>query len=443
MSSIITSSEFRQRRKQLMRRMKKNSVAVLAGAPVAHRNRDVEYPYRQNSDFFYLTGFNEPEAVLVLAPGRKEGEFILFCREFDAAQAIWTGKHAGLEGACQAFGADQAYAIGRLGELLPQLLDGRERVYCPIGLDADLDQAVLGAVNALRAKARAGAKPPSQFMAVDALLHEMRLRKSEAEIHAMRRAAQVSALAHRRAMAACRPGLGEYQIEAELAHEFTRQGLRFQAYPAIVAGGENACVLHYINNSDVLRDGDLLLIDAGAECENYAADITRTLPVNGRFSEAQRLIYELVLEAQLAAIREVRPGKRWIEPHEAAVRVLVKGLVKLGLLQGKPAKLIKDEAYKKFFMHRTGHWLGMDVHDVGDYKIDGEWRALEPGMVLTVEPGLYIASACEDVDPRWRGIGIRIEDDVLVTEAGCEVLTAEIPKTVAEIEALMGVSHDG
>lgn len=435
---MITPGEFKQRRKLLMRRMKKNAVAVLAGAPAVARNRDVEYPYRQDSDFHYLTGFDEPESVAVFAPGREQGQFILFCRPYDETKAVWTGKHAGLEGAKERFGADEAYPIEELGKVLPELLDQKSVVYFPIGLDGGLDREVVAAVNALRGKVRTGAKPPEEFVALDRPLHELRLRKSPDEIRAIRKAVDVSVQAHQRAMAACRPGIYEYQIEAELAHEFMRHGLRYAAYPSIVAGGGNACVLHYTENADVLRDGDLLLIDAGAEFGNYAADITRTFPVNGRFSEAQRLLYELVLDAQAAAIDKIRPGKSWIEPHDAAVRVLVKGLVRLGLLEGRVGKLIKDEAYKKFYMHRTGHWLGMDVHDVGDYKLDNEWRELEPGMVLTVEPGLYIAPDCLDVEPKWRGIGIRIEDDVLVTKDGCEVLTAAMPKTVAEIEAFMG-----
>jgi len=434
---MITLAEFKQRRKLLMRRMKKNAVALLAAAPAATRNRDVEYPYRQDSDFHYLTGFDEPEAVAVFVPGREQGRFVLFCRPYDETQAVWTGRHAGLEGARERFGADEAHPIDDLAKVLPELLDQKDAVYYPVGLDAELDRAVMAAVNVLRGKARAGAKPPTEFVAVDGLLHALRLFKSPGEIQAMRKAADVSVQAHMRAMAACRPGMYEYQIEAELTHEFMRHGLRYAAYPSIVAGGGNACVLHYTENAEILRDGDLLLIDAGAEFGNYAADITRTFPVNGRFSEAQRQLYELVLEAQLAAIEKIRPGKTWIEPHEAAVRVLVKGLVKLGLLEGRVGKLIKDEAYKKFYMHRTGHWLGMDVHDVGDYKVDGEWRALEPGMALTVEPGLYVAPACQEVEPKWRGIGIRIEDDVLVTKEGCEVLSAAMPKTVADIEALM------
>jgi Xaa-Pro aminopeptidase len=292
-------------------------------------------------------------------------------------------------------------------------------------------------VHQLREKVRAGAKPPTEFIALEGILHEMRLFKSEAELDAMRHAATLSAQAHRRAMLTCRPGLHEHAIEAELLHELIRHGLRVPAYPSIVAGGNNACVLHYTENGDILRDGDLLLIDAGAEYQNYAADITRTFPVNGRFSEPQKLLYQLVLDAQLAAIAEIRPGKRWNEPHDAAVHALTKGLVKLGILKGKVSKLIKDEAYKPFYMHRTGHWLGMDVHDVGDYKTDGEWRTLEPGMVLTVEPGLYVAHSCQDVDPQWRGIGIRIEDDVAVTQDGCEILTAGVPKTIDAIETLM------
>ena len=434
---MLHPSDFQQRRKHLMRRLKKNSVALLASAPSLHRNRDTEYPFRQHSDFFYLTGFNEPDAVAVLAPGRKQGEFVLFCREFDPEKAIWNGKHAGLEGAREQFGADEAFPIAELDQQLADILADRDRVYFHIGHDANFDGRVMAAVNAVRGRARTGVQAPYEFVALEHVLHELRLFKTPAELALMRRAAEASVLAHRRAMRNCRPGRYEYELEAELLHEFGLSGCRSPAYPCIVAGGGNACVLHYTENNQRLRDGDLLLIDAGAECENYAADITRTFPVNGKFTESQRLIYELVLEAQAAAIEAIRPGRRWIEPHEAAVKILAKGLVKLGLLEGKVGKLIKEETYKKFYMHRTGHWLGMDVHDVGAYKSGGKWRELEPGMVLTVEPGLYIAPDCTDVDPRWRGIGVRIEDDVLVTKEGCEILTAGLPKAVAEIEALM------
>ncbi|MBP1149473.1 MULTISPECIES: Xaa-Pro aminopeptidase [unclassified Methylocaldum] len=434
---MLQPSEFKQRRKQLARRIKKKSVALIASASASVRNRDVEYPYRQDSDFHYLTGFDEPEAVAVFAPGRKQGEYILFCREFDREKAIWTGRHAGLEGARNAFGADEAFPIDELDKVLPGLLENRERVYFPIGHDPKIDRQVFSAVNNVRARVRTGVRAPFEFVSLEHLLHEQRLIKTSHEIQLMQKAAEVSVRAHKRAMSVCKPGKYEYEIEAELLYEFTRHGMRAPAYPCIVAGGHNACVLHYTENKDVLKDGDLLLIDAGAEYENYAADITRTFPINGRFSESQRLLYDLVLEAQLDAIEQVRAGNRWNAPHDAAVHTLTKGLVKLGLLEGRVSKLIKDEAYKKFYMHRTGHWLGMDVHDVGEYRSDGEWRSLEPGMVLTVEPGLYVAPDCHDVDPKWRGIGIRIEDDVLVTKDGCEILTAGLPKTAAEIEAFM------
>lgn len=434
---MFHNSDFKHRRKQLMRMMKKNSVAILASAPASIRNRDVEYPYRQHSDFHYLTGFHEPEAVAVLSPGRKAGEFSLFCRESDPEKAIWTGSHAGLEGARELHGADEAWPIEKLQEQLPGLLENRDCVYFSIGHDAELDHAVMAAVNEVRGRERSGVQAPFEFIALEHVLHELRLIKSMGELRVMRKAAEVSVLGHLRAMRACRPGRHEYEIEAELAHEFAIHGMRSQAYPSIVAGGANACVLHYTQNNAVLRDGDLLLIDAGAEYENYAADITRTFPVNGKFNKYQRLVYELVLDAQLAAIEAVRPGRRWNEPHEAAVKVLTRGMVRLGLLEGKVAKLIKDEAYKKLYMHRTGHWLGMDVHDVGAYRVGGKWREFEPGMVLTVEPGLYIAGDCQEVEPCWRGIGVRIEDDVLVTGDGCEVLTAALPKAVHAIEALM------
>ncbi|MFO1417679.1 MAG: Xaa-Pro aminopeptidase [Methylotetracoccus sp.] len=434
---MSAQNEHRQRRRRLMQAMKKHGVAIIASASASHRNRDVEHPFRQDSDFYYLTGFNEPDAVIILVPGRKQGEFVVFCREFDETLAVWVGRNAGLDGARETYGADEAFPIGELPRVLPQLLENRDRIYYPIGRDSGFDRTVFTAVNAVRARSRSGVRAPFEYISIEHLLHEMRLFKSAVELHAMRRAAEVSTAAHRRAMQACRPGRFEYEIEAELLHEFTRNGLRAQAYPAIVAGGNNACVLHYTDNRDALRDGDLLLIDAGAECDNYAADITRTFPVNGRFTEPQRQLYELVLDAQLAAIDAVRPGKRWNDPHETAVKVLTKGLVKLGLLEGRVPKLVKDEAYKRFFMHRTGHWLGMDVHDVGDYRDDEDWRRLEPGMVLTVEPGLYVAESCVDVDPKWRGIGIRIEDDVLVTKEGCEVLTRDAPKTVTDIEQCM------
>lgn len=421
--------------------MKENSIAIVASAPAVVRNRDVEYPFRQHSDFHYLSGFHEPEAVLVLIPDRQEGAYILFCRPFDAEKAIWTGRHAGLEGAIDDHGADSAYPIETLESELPKLLRNRDQVYFAIGQDADLDEAVFGAVRTLRSEARSGSHPPGTFTDIEPLIHELRLIKSPEEIRIMRKAAEVSVQGHLRAMKTTQPGLHEYDIEAEIAHEFARNGMRNLAYPSIVAGGSNACVLHYTENDHLLRDGDLLLIDAGAEHQNYAADITRTFPVNGRFSVAQRALYDLVLDAQLAAIDEIRPGQPWNAPHDAAVMVLTKGLVDLGLLEGEPLELIRTEAYRRFYMHRTGHWLGMDVHDVGAYRIKGVWRPFEPGMVLTVEPGLYVPPGAEDVDPAFHGIGIRIEDDVLVTATGHDILTRDLPKHADDIETLMQASR--
>ncbi|NIR59374.1 MAG: Xaa-Pro aminopeptidase [Gammaproteobacteria bacterium] len=432
----MNPKEFGKRRRQLMRMMGEGGIAVVPAAPERIRNRDVHYPYRQDSDFYYLTGFPEPEAVAVLVPGRKQGEYILFCRERDPAMETWSGARAGQEGAIERYGADDAFPVTDIDDILPGLLENRDRVYYTMGAYPDFDQRVIGWVNQVRGKARAGAHAPGEFVSLEHLLHDMRLYKSRAEIAAMRQAMSVTHEAHRRAMQICRPGMAEYEIEAELVHTYRRHGCE-PAYPPIVGGGANSCVLHYITNRDTLNDGDVLLIDAGAEYDYYASDVTRTLPVNGRFTKAQSAIYEVVLAAQAAAIDEVRPGNHWSDPHDAAVRALTEGLVEHGLLKGRSAKLVRDEAYRRFFMHRTGHWLGMDVHDVGEYKVDGEWRELEPGMTLTVEPGLYIPAHSKGVAKRWWNIGVRIEDDVLVTRDGPEVLSAGIPKEIDEIEALM------
>jgi Xaa-Pro aminopeptidase len=441
---MISPEEFRQRRKKIMRQMKKRSMALIMGHAASVRNGDVEYPFHQDSDFLYLTGFDEPDAVAVFLPGRAEGEFVFFCREFNAKKALWTGYFAGLDEALSEYGADQAYPIEAFAEMLSELMSGYERVYYPIGSNAELDRQVVDAMNDLKGKARSGLCAPRQLHDLAPLIHEMRLYKSEAELDLMQEAMRISVRAHRRAMSYCQPGQYEYEVEAEMTHEFMRHGLRTAAYPSIVAGGNNACVLHYTRNADVLKNGDLLLIDAGVEYQGYASDITRTFPVNGKFSEEQKLLYECVLKAQLAAIDSIRPGQRWTEPHDAAVEVLTRGLIRLGLLKGRVNRLIRDGLYKSFYMHRTGHWLGMDVHDVGAYKTGDqqEWRKFEAGMVLTVEPGLYVSEQCEQVDSRWRGIGIRIEDNVLVTEEGCRVLTSGAPKTVEEIESLMRGDHD-
>lgn len=420
-----------------MQMMGSDAIAVLPTAPERLRNRDVEYPFRPDSDFYYMTGFAEPEAVAVLVPGREHGEYLLFCRENDPEMETWNGHRAGLDGARDIYGADDAFPITDIDDILPGLLENRERVFYTMGLSPDFDSKVMDWINRLRKQARAGIHTPGEFIALDHLLHDMRLYKSRAEISAMKKAAKISARGHCQAMRVCKPGMYEYQIEAELQHSFMQQGARELAYSSIVGSGANGCILHYVENSEKMKDGDLLLIDAGCEYEYYASDITRTFPVNGRFSKWQKALYEMVLEAQYAAIEAVKPGNHWNHPHEAAVKVLTRGLVSLGILKGTVGKLIKDQAYRRFFMHRTGHWLGMDVHDVGDYKVGEEWRVLEPGMVLTIEPGLYIPAGSKGVAKRWWNIGIRIEDDVLVTKDGHEVLSEGVPKTVEEIEALM------
>ncbi len=433
----MTRNEFKRRRRQLMRMMGKGSIAILPTAAVKQRNNDVHYSYRPDSDFYYLTGFPEPEAVAVLIPGRKQGEYILFCRERDADKERWDGPIAGQEGAVEEHDADDSFPISDLDDILPRMLEQCERVFYAMGCNPELDQRMSNWVNQLRSKARSGVHPPQEFIALDHYLHDMRLYKSRSEIALMRKAAKISAAGHKRIMRDCRPGMMEYQVEADFVHECTRRGARQQAYSPIVGGGNNATVLHYVDNDARLRDGDLVLVDAGCELEMYASDITRTFPVNGRFSPPQAQLYQLVLDAQLAAIRQVKPGNPYNAPHKAAVRTLTRGLVKLGLLKGNVNTLIRNEKYKKFFMHGTGHWLGMDVHDVGDYKIDGHWRQLEPGMVLTIEPGLYIPEGSRGVARKWQGMGIRIEDDILVTRDGHEILSADAPKTIEEIEAIM------
>lgn len=436
----MTAAEYKRRRGRLAAAIVPGSVAVLRAAPEPVRSRDVHYPYRQDSSLLYLTGFPEPDALAVLVQGRKEGELVIFCRPRDPERELWEGPRAGVEGARENYGANEAHPIDELDEVLPKLLEDRDRVYYPMGADPDFDRRMMQWINLVKGKARTGVRAPSELISLDRPLAEQRLIKSGAELKTMRRAARISSAAHRRAMRVCRSGIWEYQLEAELVQTCSSRGGRFQAYSPIVGGGANACVLHYVDNRDQLRDGDLVLVDAGCELDGYASDITRTFPVNGRFSPAQRELYELVLAAQQAAIARAVPGNRWNDPHKTAVRTLTRGLAGLGILKGgnkAVPKLIKDKAYKPYYMHRTGHWLGMDVHDVGDYKVDGKWRRLKPGMVLTVEPGLYIPSDRTEVPARYRNIGIRIEDDVAITDVGNEVLSADAPKTVADIESCM------
>ena len=437
MASTISMKEFAERRRKLMERMAPDSIAILPAAPERVRNRDVLHPFRQDSDFQYLTGFGEPEAVLALIPGREHGESVLFCRERNPEKELWDGFLVGQDGAIEQYGLDDAFPVSDIDDILPGLLEGRSRVYYPLGKDPAFDNRVMDWVKVIRSKVRAGAHPPGEFVALEHLLHDMRLIKSPAEVKVMAKAGKISAEAHSRAMKRARKGGYEYQLEAELIHTFMEHGARDTAYPSIVGSGANGCILHYIENSAPLKEGDLVLIDAGCELECYASDITRTFPVSGTFSAEQTALYNVVLEAQYAAIEAVKPGNHWNQPHEAALEVLTQGLIDLGLLSGNLEDAIAEGAYRPFFMHRTGHWLGMDVHDVGDYKIGDAWRLLEPGMALTVEPGLYVAPDNTDVDEKWRGIGIRIEDDVVVTKDGCRVLTDAVPKTIPEIEALM------
>ena len=432
----MTQTEFKRRRNQLMKMIGKGSIAILSSAQQQVRNRDVDYPFRQDSDFLYLTGFSEPQAVLVLIPGRKHGETILFCRENDPEQETWHGRRAGQQGAIEQYGADDSFPIDDIDDILPGMLEGRQKVFHFMGRYPEFDQQLMGWVNQIKAKSRSGAHVPYEYVALDHLLYDMRLYKSRAEIALMKKAAKISVAAHKRAMKTCKPGKYEYSIEAEYNHEFTLNNAQ-HAYPPIVGGGANGCILHYNENDQRLNDGELLLIDAGCEVEGYASDITRTFPINGVFSPAQRAIYDIVWRAQQAAIKKVQPGNHWNDPHRAAVRVITKGLMDLKLLKGTLAKLIKEEAYRKFYMHRTGHWLGLDVHDVGDYKVGDQWRLLEAGMVLTVEPGIYIPARSKGVNKKWWNIGIRIEDDVLVTKQGNEVLSAALPSKMKDIEALM------
>ncbi len=431
---ITDSSIYAQRRAHLLKKMQRG-IAILPTAEEVARNGDTHYAYRHDSSFYYLTGFSEPEAVLVLIAG-SEPQSILFCREKNPEREIWDGHRLGPEAAREQLGFDVTHPVAQLDEKLIELISNQPALFYPIGSNAAWDQRVLKLRGAVQARIRSGIRAPDEIRDVRALLHEMRLVKDAPELDIMRRAAAVSAQAHCRAMRFTRPGRFEYEIEAELLHEFCRHGSRHPAYPSIVAGGANACVLHYIENNARLADGDLLLIDAGCEVEGYAADITRTFPVNGKFSAVQKEVYEIVLAAQTAAIAAACPGNAWDEPHNAALRVLAQGLVDLRLCHGSVDGVLESESYKKFYMHRTSHWLGMDVHDVGDYKVDNHWRMLQPGMTLTVEPGCYIRPA-DDVPPELWNIGIRIEDDVAVTQQGNEVLTAAAPKTIAEIEELM------
>jgi len=442
---MIRPAEYARRRLALMSMMEPGAIAVIPGAPRRYRNRDTEYPFRQDSDFYYLTGFSEPDALLLLVPGRRHGETLLFCQERDPRAELYGGEQLGPERAVTELGVDDAFPSADLDDILPGLLEGRERLYVTLGDYPDFDEKLMRMVAAIRARESGGAVPPGEFVALKHLLHELRLKKSAAELKLMREAARITCAAHVRAMEVCRPGMNETQLEAELLYEFMQQGARHPAYPSIVAGGSNACVLHYVDNDSRLKSRDLVLIDAGCEYRHYAADVTRTFPVGASFSRSQQALYELVLAANGEAIAACTPGAHFMAPHDAAIRVMVQGLKDLKLLEGDVDTLIEAQHYRRFCPHNTSHWLGSDVHDVGDYRVDGAWRALEPGMVLTIEPGIYVPPAAGEgpdaLPPRWCGLGIRIEDDVLITAQGQEVLTTDAPKTVADVNRLRRRAH--
>lgn len=434
----IGTEEFQARRQRLIDALEPNSMALLSAAPVTRRNADVDYPYRQNSDFLYLSGFHEPEAVLVLLSDNKDGETILFCRDRDTSIERWTGRRMGPDAASFKLGIDRAFPIDKIDEMLPEMLQNHRCLYYDLGANKAFDQRLFGWMDRLKSASKTPGKPPEQIIGLSRCLHGLRLYKSDTEISIMAQAGEISARAHKRAMQACRAGMLEADLEAELLYEFAKQGARWPAYPSIVGSGDNACILHYVDNDRQLRDGDLVLIDAGCELAGYASDLTRTFPVNGRFSEAQRELYEIVLAAQQAAIDCARAGLPYAGMQQASDKILTEGLRDLGLVSGELDELTETGAAQPFAMHRVGHWLGLDVHDVGDYLIEGESRLLEAGMVTTIEPGLYIPADCEAAPARLRGLGIRIEDSIAITTSEPQILTDHVPKKIDDIERLMG-----
>ena len=434
---MISKKEYADRRKDLMSMMADNSIAVIAAAPEKVRSKDTLYPYKQSTNFSYLSGFSEPCAVMLLIPNREQGECVLFCRDKDPLRETWDGLRLGPIEAKQALALDDAFPIDDIDDILPGLLEGKSHIYYSAGKDKAFDKQLIQWVDEVTLDKESDSEPCCEQVDLDHLLAELRLIKSAAEIKLMRKAADISAEAHCRAMRFCQPGQYEYQLQAEIEHQFMMSGATGPAYTSIVGGGKNACILHYIENQSALKSGDLVLIDAGCEYQNYAADITRTFPINGKFSTAQAAIYDIVLAAQTAAINCISPGVTYDQANKATIEVITQGLVELGILKGDVEQLITEGAYREFYMHSVSHWLGMDVHDVGDYKINNQWRVYEAGMLLTIEPGIYIAADNQNVDKKWRGIAVRIEDDILVTKAGREVLTDGVPKQRDQIESLM------
>jgi len=434
---MISKKEYAVRRKDLMSMMADNSIAVIAAAPEKVRSKDTLYPYKQSTNFSYLSGFSEPCAVMLLIPNRQQGECVLFCRDKDPLRETWDGLRLGPVEAKQALALDDAFPIDDIDDILPGLLEGKSHIYYSAGKDKAFDKQLIQWVDEVTLDKESDSEPCCEQVDLDHILAELRLIKSAAEIKLMRKAADISAEAHCRAMRFCQPGQYEYQLQAEIEHQFMTSGATGPAYTSIVGGGKNACILHYIENQSALKSGDLVLIDAGCEYQNYAADITRTFPINGKFSTAQAAIYDIVLAAQTAAINCITPGVTYDQANKATIEVITQGLVELGILKGDVDQLIAEGAYREFYMHSVSHWLGMDVHDVGDYKINNQWRVYEAGMLLTIEPGIYIAADNQNVDKKWRGIAVRIEDDILVTKAGREVLTDGVPKQRDQIESLM------
>ncbi|MDA7553987.1 Xaa-Pro aminopeptidase [Gammaproteobacteria bacterium] len=425
---------FSERRDLLADKVLEDSAIIVSAASVKSRISDTEYSYRQDSNFYYLSGYEEPESLILIRPNQDKERFVIFCRDRDPLREQWDGFRTGQEGVIQDYGADAAYSINSIDEIMPKLLEGTKNIYFSMSAPCGVDAKISSWVEDIRKNTRSGAEPPQNLLSLDSILHEMRLIKESDEMDLMKKAANITTEAHIRAMQSVRPGMYEYQLEAEYLYAFNKNGARSPAYNSIVGGGNNSCILHYVENNAELKDGDLVLVDAGCEYQYYASDVTRTFPVNGKFSPEQREIYSIVLEAHKQSMEQAKPGNKWNLMHEKSVEVIVEGLLSIGLLQGSRDEIIDKGEYSKFYMHRIGHWLGMDVHDVGSYKQDGDWRPLEEGMVMTVEPGIYILDSMEGVDDKWKGIGVRIEDDIAITESGFEILTPDVPRTIEEVE---------
>jgi len=426
---------FSERRSELSKKVLDDSAIIVASSPVKSRISDTDYLYRQDSNFYYLSGYEEPESILLIRPYAKKDQFIIFCRDRDPLKEQWDGFRSGQKGAVEDFGANKSLSISSVDSLMPELLEGAKNIYYSMSSPCGLDQRISTWVDQIRLNTRAGAEPPQNLLSLDSIIHEMRLLKSDEEIEVMKQAAEITTEAHIRAMKAVQPGMFEYQLEAEYLYAFNKNGARAPAYNSIVGGGNNACILHYVENNSELKDGDVVLVDAGCEYKYYASDVTRTFPVNGSFTEEQKQIYSVVLEAHRQSMGQLKPGNKWNLAHEKSVEVIVEGLIDLGIIKSSKQEAIDTGEYSKYYMHRIGHWLGMDVHDVGSYKRDGDWRDLEPGMVMTIEPGIYILDSLEGVEDKWKGIGVRIEDDVLITKKGFEVLTPDIPRSIEEVES--------